>query len=62
MDRKSVLEVGFVLMALGFLGGLGVLVGGRLVGDRHRRRGFDETVPVGAVPGERHQHLSPSAR
>ncbi len=62
MNREAVLEVGFVLVAIGFLSGLGVLVGGRFFGERLRRRGFDEIVPPGMVPGERHQHLSPSAR
>ena len=62
MDREAILEAGFVLLALGFLSGLGVLVGGRVFGERHRRRGFDDTVPAGEVPAERHQHLSPSAR
>ncbi len=62
MDREAVLEVGFVLLTVGFLGGLAALVGGRLFGERHRRRGFADTVPAGAVPDERHQHLSPSAR
>jgi len=62
MDREAILEAGFLLLAVGFLSGLGLLVGGRLFGDRHRRRGFAEVVPAGAVPAERHQHLSPSAR
>ena len=62
MDREGVLEAGFVLLAVSFLGGLAVLVGGRLVGDRHRYSGFAQSVPAGAVPAERHQHLSPSAR
>jgi hypothetical protein len=62
MDRENVLEVGFVLLALGFLTGLGALIGGRLVGDRARNRGRDQIVQRGSVPPERHQQWSASPR
>jgi hypothetical protein len=62
MDRENVLEAGFVLLALGFLTGLGALLGGRLLGDRVRHRRHVEIVRPGSVPPERHQQWSASAR
>jgi len=63
MDREGVLEAGFVLLAAGFVAGLGLLVGGRLAGQVQRRQRHTEAPPAaGSVPDERHQHLSTSPR
>jgi hypothetical protein len=62
-DPESVLEAGFVLVAAGFVAGLGLLVGGRLAGRAQRRRRHAEPPPPpGTIPGERHQQLATSPR
>ena len=63
LDRESVLEAGFVLLAAGFMAGFGLLVAGRLAGGAQRHRRHAEAAPSpGSIPGERHQQLSTSAR
>ena len=63
LDRESVLEVGFGLLAVGFLAGLGLLVGGWLAGGAQRQRRHAEAAPSpGSIPSERHQQLSMSPR
>jgi hypothetical protein len=63
LDRESVLEAGFVLLAAGFVAGLGLLVGGRLAGGmQHHQRHAEGAPPPGSIPAERHQQLSTSAR
>ena len=63
LEPETVLEVGFAALALGFLAGLGVLIGGRLGGETQRRRRDREPTPrAGSIPAERHQQLSASAR
>jgi hypothetical protein len=62
-DRESLLELGFILLAAGFLAGFGLLVGGRLAGGAQRHRRHTEAAPSpGSIPAERHQQLSTSAR
>jgi len=63
VDRETVLEAGFVVLAAGFVAGLGLLVGGQLAGQAQRRRRHTEAPPAaGSVPAERHQQLGTSAR
>ena len=63
LDRESVLEAGFVLLAAGFVAGLGLLVGGRLAGGMQRHQRHAEAAPSpGSIPAERHQQLSTSPR
>jgi hypothetical protein len=63
VDREEVLEAGFVLLAAGFVAGLGLLVGGRLAGQVQRRQRHTEAPPAaGSIPDERHQQLSTSPR
>jgi hypothetical protein len=63
LDRESVLEAGFVLLAAGFVAGFGLLVGGRLAGGvQHHQRHAEGAPPPGSIPAERHQQLSTSAR
>ena len=51
-DRDSLLQVGYVLL------GIGLLVSSRVAEAARRSRLLAEPPPVvGAVPGERHQHL-----
>jgi len=62
-EPETVLEAGLALLALGFLAGLGLLVGGRLAGDAERRRRHTEPPPRnGDIPAGRHQQLSTSPR
>ena len=62
-EPETVLEAGFALVALGFLGGLAVLLGGRLFGEAQGRKRHSEAPPQpGSIPAERHQQLSTSAR
>ena len=62
-DRESMLEVGFALLAAGFLAGFGMLVAGRLAGGAQRHRRHAEAAPSpGSIPAERHQQLSTSPR
>ena len=61
--RESLLEAGFVLLAVGFMAGLGLLVGGRLAGGAQRYRRHAEAAPSpGTIPAERHQQLATSPR
>jgi hypothetical protein len=63
LDRESLLEAGFIVLAVGFLAGLGLLVGGRLAGGAQRHRRHAEAAPSpGNIPAERHQQLSTSPR
>ncbi len=63
VEPEHVLEVGFALLGAGFVTGLALLVGGRIVGDAERRRRHGEGAPEpGSVPSERHQQLSTSPR
>jgi hypothetical protein len=63
LEPESVLEAGFAVLALGCLAGLGLLVGGRLLGEAQRRKWHAEAAPAPAsIPAERHQQLSTSAR
>jgi hypothetical protein len=62
-DHELMLEMGLVGVALGILGGLGVLVFGRLAGDTRRGARHAASPPsAGSVPPERHQHFSSSPR
>jgi hypothetical protein len=62
-EPEHMLEAGFVLLAVGFLAGLGVLIGGRLAGDSERHRRRAEAAPrPGGIPAGRHQQLSTSPR
>jgi hypothetical protein len=62
-EPETVLEVGFALLAVGFLAGLGLLVGGRLAGEaKHRTRHAEAAPEPGRIPSERHQQLSTSPR
>jgi hypothetical protein len=62
-DHELLLEMGLVGVALGILGGLAVLVFGRLAGDTQRRARHAEGPPsAGSVPAERHENLSSSPR
>ena len=61
--RESLLEAGFIVLAVGFLAGLGLLVSGRLAGGAQRHRRHAEAAPSpGSIPAERHQQLSTSPR
>lgn len=63
LEREHVLEAGFLLLAAGFVAGLGLLVGGRLVGGaRHHDRHAEAPPSPGSIPAERHQQLSSSPR
>lgn len=63
LEPEAVLEAGFAVLAIGFLAGLGVLIGGRLFGDTQRRGRHSEAAPApGSIPAERHQQLATSAR
>lgn len=62
-EPETLLEAGFALLALGFVAGMGLLVGGRLAGDAERRRRHDEAAPEsGSIPAARHQQLATSPR
>jgi hypothetical protein len=62
-ERETALEAGFVLVTIGFVAGLGLLVGGRVLGGAQRHRRHAEQPPSpGSIPAERHQQSSPSAR
>jgi hypothetical protein len=63
VEPEHVLEVGFALLGVGFVSGLVLLVGGRILGDAEQRRRHAEAAPEpGSVPAERHQQLSTSPR
>jgi len=62
-DPELVLEIGFAAVGLGILGGLALLLLGRLSGDAQRTGHHAEGPPsAGSVPAERHQNLSSSPR
>jgi hypothetical protein len=62
-DPEHVLEAGFLLLAAGFLTGLGILVRGRLAGGAQRHRRYLEAAPAaGSLPAELQQLFSPAAR
>lgn len=62
-DRELVLELGLAGVGLSILGGLTILIIGRLSGDAQRRGRHAEGPPsAGSVPPERHQNLSSSPR
>jgi hypothetical protein len=61
--RELVLELGIGGVGLCILGGLAILVVGRLSGDAQRGGRRAEGPPsAGSVPPERHQNLSSSPR
>jgi hypothetical protein len=63
LDQETLLEVGFVVVAAGFVAGLGLLVAGRLAGNTERARRHAEAAPTpGSIPPERHQQLASSPR
>jgi hypothetical protein len=62
-EHEHVLEIGFVLTAVAFVAGFGILVGGRLAAAVGQRARHAESAPeVGVVPPERHQQFGTSAR
>jgi hypothetical protein len=62
-DPELVLEMGLTAVVLATLGGLAVLILGRLSGDRQRDAHHAEGPPsAGSIPPERHQNLSSSPR
>lgn len=62
-DQEQVLEIGFAVIAVAFIAGFGVLVGGRVAAAAGQRRRHAESAPeAGVVPAERHQQLGASAR
>jgi hypothetical protein len=62
-DRELVLELGLIGAGLGVLGGLALLLVGRIAGDAQRRGRHAEDAPsAGSVPPERHQNLSSPPR
>jgi hypothetical protein len=63
LDREHALEGGFVVLALSFVAGLGLLLVGRLTGGvRRGQRHAEGAPPPGSVPAERHQQYASSPR
>jgi hypothetical protein len=57
IDPETLLEVGFALAFLLVLGGIGIVVFGRISGGVQRGRREGEAPPRrGSVPGGRHAH------
>jgi len=57
------LELGLATVVLATVGGLVLLIAGRLSGDRRRTRQHAEGPPArGSVPPERHHNLASSPR
>jgi hypothetical protein len=58
-DAETVVEAGLVLLAGGLIAGAALLLAGRVRGDAVRAGRHAEGPPArGAVPVERHQHIS----
>ncbi len=59
LDRELALEAGFVLFGALLLGGLGILVAGRLGGGTERARRRAQPAPRrGSVRPERHRNIA----
>ncbi len=58
-DQEMLLEIGMAVVGSLLLGGLAILLFGRAAGGVRRRNRHAEAPPSsGAVPVERHQHIS----
>jgi hypothetical protein len=58
-DAEALLEIGVIACVGTLLGGLALLIGGRLVGDVGRGRRHTEPPPdAGSVMAERRQHIA----
>ncbi len=58
-DQEFLLEIGFVLAAIGLAAAAGVLLLGKTAGARdHAGRYAEEPPLAGSIEPERHQHIS----
>ncbi len=61
-DPESFLEAGLMLFGLGLVGGLAVLLLGRVSGGMRRSRRMSASPPAaGSIPGSRHQNIDTTA-